>query len=69
MWGASGQSKVLFDILENSNYELIHLFDNDTSIKSPFPGIPISYGFKGFREFVKELQKNSSIYSFYPALN
>jgi len=55
VWGASGQCKVINDILRNEGCKLIHIFDNNTSVQSPFPDIPISYGVDGFVKFVNSL--------------
>ena len=55
IWGATGQSKVLFDILKLEGIEVIHLFDNDLNIESSLPGVPISYGTDGIIDFVDNL--------------
>lgn len=56
MWGATGQAKVAYDILFQEGVEIIHLFDNSPSVKSPLPGIPIAYGRKGLLSFIKALE-------------
>lgn len=56
IWGATGQAKVAYDILYQEGVEVIHLFDNSSSIQSPLPGIPISYGPEGLFSFIKALE-------------
>ena len=56
IWGATGQAKVAYDILMSEGAEIIHLFDNNSSIKSPLPGIPISYGPDGMISFIDSLR-------------
>ena len=56
IWGATGQCRVVCDILLSEGCEILHLFDNNYNLRSPFPGIPLSYGVKGFNLFVDSLQ-------------
>lgn len=49
-WGATGQAKVLREALSGNNVELIALFDN-RDIPSPFPGIPVFQGERGFADW------------------
>lgn len=56
IWGATGQSKVAYDILRGEGAEIIHLFDNDPSVVSPLAGIPISYGADGLLAFIDNLR-------------
>lgn len=56
IWGATGQAKVAYDILMSEGAEIIHLFDNNPSIESPLPGIPISYGPDGILSFIDALR-------------
>lgn len=55
LWGATGQSKIAYDILRAEGSEIIHLFDNNSKIASPFTNIPISYGPEGLQSFVETL--------------
>lgn len=50
-WGASGQAKVLYEFIDNDNYELIALFDSNREISSPFPNVPLYYGKDGFEDW------------------
>ena len=56
IWGATGQAKVAYDILIDEGAEIIHLFDNNPSIESPLPGIPISHGPEGMLSFIEGLR-------------
>lgn len=49
-WGATGQARVLKECV-SADYELIALFDNDESVASSFPGIPIFHGTGGFQKW------------------
>ncbi|MCT0217085.1 acetyltransferase [Synechococcus sp. CS-1330] len=56
IWGATGQTKVAYDILIGEGAEIIHLFDNNPSVESPLPGIPISHGPDGMLSFIDALR-------------
>lgn len=56
IWGATGQARVAYDILFQEGVEILHVFDNNLSIKSPFPEIPISHGSEGLSSFVNSLK-------------
>ena len=58
LWGATGQAKVIYDILRHEGSEIIHLFDNNSNIQSPIAGVPISYGMNGFYAFVENLWRS-----------
>lgn len=47
-WGATGQAKVLREIVERKGKKLVALFDNNLEVPSPFPDIPLFYGQDGF---------------------
>ena len=55
IWGATGQAKVVYDILLSEGAEVIHLFDNNLNTESPLAGIPISYGPDGLLSFIDTL--------------
>ena len=59
IWGATGQAKVAFDILLDEGVDVVHLFDNNTSLESPLPGVPLSYGIAGLQAFVKYLNRKN----------
>jgi sugar O-acyltransferase (sialic acid O-acetyltransferase NeuD family) len=53
-WGATGQAKVLRELTGHLGYELVALFDNNPSVVSPFPDVPIYHGVEGFRKWRAE---------------
>jgi sugar O-acyltransferase (sialic acid O-acetyltransferase NeuD family) len=53
-WGATGQAKVLRDCLKNTGIQLVALFDNDETVRSPFENIPLHYGVKGFEAWIED---------------
>lgn len=55
IWGATGQAKVAYDILTSEGAEIIHIFDNNSSLVSPFLGIPLSFGPNGMLSFIGSL--------------
>ena len=55
LWGAKGQAKVCYEILLDEGVKVVHLFDNDSSVDSPLPGVPVSYGLSGLNAFIKHL--------------
>ena len=58
IWGATGQAKVAYDILLEEGVEVLHLFDNNPSLESPLPGVPVSYGMAGLLAFISCLSSN-----------
>lgn len=59
IWGATGHSKVVGEILRTDGCQLIHIFDNNELVASPFVDVPISYGESGFIKFVQSLEATS----------
>jgi len=53
-WGASGHARVLRELVESTGYTLIALFDNDSSVRSPFADIPIHHGVDGFTRWAAD---------------
>ncbi|MCI0541033.1 MAG: acetyltransferase [Verrucomicrobiales bacterium] len=47
-WGATGQAKVLRELVERIGYRLVATFDNNPQTTSPFPDIPLFHGETGF---------------------
>lgn len=43
-WGATGQSIVLADFIEEAGYKLVAVFDRNKDLKSPFKEVPIYAG-------------------------
>ena len=54
LWGATGQAKVLWELLSYDENKVIAIFDNNTDIKelSPIKKVPIYHGQAGFLEWV-----------------
>ena len=59
IWGATGQAKVAYEILSEEGVRVIHLFDNNSTVVSPIPGIPVSYGRDGISSFVDSLKRDN----------
>ncbi|QXE91537.1 NeuD/PglB/VioB family sugar acetyltransferase [Geomonas subterranea] len=51
LWGATGQAKVLFDLVHGSDRRLVGLVDN-RDIASPIPGVPLFVGEAGLDRFL-----------------
>jgi sugar O-acyltransferase (sialic acid O-acetyltransferase NeuD family) len=49
-WGATGQARVLRELLGGA-YELVALFDNNDATASPFGDVPIYHGMAGFERW------------------
>ena len=62
-WGATGQAKVLRECLKGSELKLAALFDNNETLESPFPDVPLLVGKKGFESWIKK--RDSSIQGFF----
>ena len=60
-WGATGQAKVLRECLKDSGSKLVALFDNNSSIVSPFIDIPLHFGRKGFQEWFSKRRATDSL--------
>jgi len=52
LWGATGQAKVLRECLAHAGVEVVALFDNDPQATSPFAGVPIHHGERGFERWL-----------------
>jgi sugar O-acyltransferase (sialic acid O-acetyltransferase NeuD family) len=55
VWGATGQLKVIYDILLSEETQIIHVFDNNRGVVSPLSNIPVSYGKEGLYSFIDSL--------------
>jgi len=56
-WGATGQARVLRELIEGMQFELVALVDR-RDIPSPFPGIPLLLGEVGLDSWLKGLASN-----------
>jgi sugar O-acyltransferase (sialic acid O-acetyltransferase NeuD family) len=53
VWGGTGQAKMIRPILEREGYRIAAVFDDDSTIASPFPDIPFA---GGWNEFLRQRQ-------------
>lgn len=53
LWGATGQARVLFDLIHGSDLTLVALIDN-REIPSPIPGVPLLVGEQGLDAFLAD---------------
>ncbi|HVV49918.1 MAG TPA: NeuD/PglB/VioB family sugar acetyltransferase [Polyangia bacterium] len=60
-WGASGQAKVLRELLGDGGPRLVALFDNDLTAESPWPDVPLYRGREGFDLWRREQTDLSQI--------
>jgi sugar O-acyltransferase (sialic acid O-acetyltransferase NeuD family) len=51
LWGATGQAKVLRELIERIGYKLVATFDNNPETLPPFPDVPLFYGKKEFEKW------------------
>lgn len=49
LWGASGHARVLGELVAGQGFQVVALFDNDTSARTPFAEVPLYHGPDGFR--------------------
>jgi sugar O-acyltransferase (sialic acid O-acetyltransferase NeuD family) len=47
-WGATGQAKVVRELLGTDGPRVVALFDNNPSVSSPWTDVPLYHGKKGF---------------------
>lgn len=50
-WGATGHARVLKELMDRLDIELVALFDNNESLTRPFDDIPLYFGERGFIEW------------------
>lgn len=58
IWGGTGNYKVVKEIVESMNLEVIALFDNNVSLQNPYPHIPFIGGKDVFPVWVKNQKIN-----------
>ena len=56
-WGSASQAVVLEESISYSGTEIVAVFDNDTSAKSPIDGVPIYYKKEGFEGWMSQHQE------------
>ena len=52
IWGGSGHTKVLAEIVTASGGRVVALFDNDSTRSSPLAGVPLHYGRDEFERWI-----------------
>lgn len=62
IWGATGQAQVIEELLLNTDYEIVALFENNTKVKSPIDSVPIFYGERGFTEWLSKVSSEDFFY-------
>lgn len=50
-WGATGQARVLRELVGHLGYRLVALFDNRADLPPPFPDVPLYHGWEGFQKW------------------
>ena len=52
VWGGTGNYKVVKEIIESNSQQIIAIFDNNASLKNPFPEIPFIGGKDSFPQWI-----------------
>jgi sugar O-acyltransferase (sialic acid O-acetyltransferase NeuD family) len=60
-WGGTGHAKVLRELMQHLDYQLVAVFDNSPSVAPPFADVPLYYGAAGFRQW-KETVDTQEMY-------
>src|SRR5262245_35249871 len=50
-WGATGQAKVLRELVERVGYRVVATFDNNPAVPATFSDVPLFYGKAGFAKW------------------
>ncbi|MFC1886115.1 acetyltransferase, partial [Thermodesulfobacteriota bacterium] len=58
LWGAIGQAKLLRPIIEHHGSKLLAVFEDRPHILSPFPDVPIYYGWDQFLRWLDKQNKS-----------
>lgn len=53
-WGSASHAVVLEELIGYSGTEVVAVFDNNTSAKSPIDGVPIYYKKEGFEQWISQ---------------
>lgn len=59
LWGATGQSMVLYETLSRKDWNLVGIYDRNSTVVNPFPIIPI---FHDEKRFLKHLSKYNDLF-------
>lgn len=63
IWGARGHARVVMDALEDDNFELIAMGDNDPTIEPPFPEVPVFHSYESLVDWVSAINDRGVISS------
>lgn len=58
-WGAAGHALVLADFLEAGGHRIVALFDNDPTVQSVMPNVPLWIGTQGFLKWRSEISEQA----------
>lgn len=58
LWGAIGQAKLVKDIVDYTGSRIIAVCDGNPNHASPFPGVPIFYGWDKFTGWVRDKDRS-----------
>ncbi len=53
LWGAIGQAMLIREAVERHCSKIVAVFDDDRNRKSPFPNVPIYYGWEEFTDWLR----------------
>jgi sugar O-acyltransferase (sialic acid O-acetyltransferase NeuD family) len=67
LWGATGQARVLRECMAHAGHDVVAVFDNDSTVECPFPGVPLFVGRAGFERW-RERQADFSGMGFLVAI-
>jgi sugar O-acyltransferase (sialic acid O-acetyltransferase NeuD family) len=56
-WGSASHAVVLEELISYSGTEIVAVFDNDTSARSPIDGVPIYFKKEGFERWMSQWQE------------
>lgn len=59
LWGATGQSMVLYETLSRKDWKLVGIYDRNSTVVNPFPCTPIFYD---ENKFLKHLSKYKDLH-------
>ena len=58
LWGAIGQAKGIREVIGHYGSEIITVFEENPDLPSPFPNVPIYYGWDQFLDWIKGQDKS-----------
>jgi sugar O-acyltransferase (sialic acid O-acetyltransferase NeuD family) len=61
-WGGTGHAKVLRELIQHFDWELVAVFDNNPSVPPPFDDVPLYYGVEGFRKWKEGYEGEDTLF-------